>query len=109
VEEPGFSVLVTEVGDRRSDVVQAVRTVSGLSLWRSKLLLNALPAMLVQATWFEAAEDAAKRLEAAGACTAVRCGWCERIIPRETASVDPTPCAALYWPATHCRASSPTS
>ncbi|MFI9770335.1 ribosomal protein L7/L12 [Streptomyces sp. NPDC052415] len=100
---------MTEVGDRRSDVVQAVRTVSGLSLLRSKLLLDALPAVLVQDTWFEAADDAAKRLEAAGARTAVLCGWCERIIPRKAASVDPTPCAAPYWPATRCRVGSPIS
>ncbi len=67
MEEPEFSVLLTEVGTSKLDVIQAVRAIAGLSLWHSKLLLEATPVVVAEDTWFEAADKIAKRLEAAGA------------------------------------------
>ncbi|WP_329575838.1 ribosomal protein L7/L12 [Kitasatospora sp. NBC_01250] len=107
MEDPEFSVLLTGVGDRRLDLVRVVRSVSGLSLWDSKLLLDAVPAVVVKDTWYEAADEVARRLEAAGARAALSCGWCSRTIPCGTGPVDPGPCEAPYWPAENCRASSP--
>ncbi|MFJ3206103.1 ribosomal protein L7/L12 [Streptomyces sp. NPDC086989] len=43
MEEPGFRVLLTEAGDREMEAIRAVRTVTGLSLWNSKLLLAGAP------------------------------------------------------------------
>ncbi|MFJ5811217.1 ribosomal protein L7/L12 [Streptomyces sp. NPDC093093] len=107
MEDPEFSVLLTEVGTTRLDVIQAVRAISGLSLWRSKLLLETTPVVVVEDTWFEAADKVAKRLEAAGAHAVLLCGWCNRRIPSVAVGVDPGPCESPYWPAENCRASSP--
>ncbi|MFI5649259.1 ribosomal protein L7/L12 [Kitasatospora sp. NPDC051705] len=107
VEEPEFSVLLTEVGTTKLDVIQAVRAISGLSLWHSKLLLEAAPVVVVEDAWFEAADKVAKRLEAAGARAVLVCGWCDRRIPSGAVGLDPDPCESPYWPAESCRASSP--
>ncbi|MFJ8140888.1 hypothetical protein [Streptomyces sp. NPDC096013] len=53
MEEPPFGVLLTAGGDRGLDLVQAVRTVTRLSAWRSKQLLDAAPTTLIAETWFE--------------------------------------------------------
>ncbi|MFF0415579.1 ribosomal protein L7/L12 [Kitasatospora sp. NPDC004745] len=84
-----------------------VRAISGLSLWHSKLLLEAAPVVVVEDAWFEAADKVAKRLEAAGARAVLVCGWCDRRIPSGAVGLDPDPCESPYWPAESCRASSP--
>jgi ribosomal protein L7/L12 len=53
VEEPDFDVLLSSSGDRGIVLVQAVRSVTGLSAWRSKQLLEATPTTVVDRTWFE--------------------------------------------------------
>lgn len=55
MEEPGFRVLLTEAGDRKTEAIRAVRTVTGLSLWNSKLLLAGAPVDVPVAGWPEAA------------------------------------------------------
>lgn len=85
MEEPGFRVLLTEPGDRKTEAVRAVRTVTGLSLWNSKLLLDRAPVAATEPDWLETAQDAADVLEAAGVRAAVLCGWCDRTVPREGA------------------------
>lgn len=104
MEEPAFSVLLTGAGSRRADVVQAVRSVTGESAFRSGLLVDAVPVVVVERTWFEAAEDAAARLAGLGAEVALRCGWCERTLSPGAGVVDPAPCASPHWPAESCPA-----
>ncbi|WP_331728160.1 ribosomal protein L7/L12 [Streptomyces sp. NBC_00158] len=106
MEEPGFRVLLTEPGDRKTEAVRAVRTVTGLSLWNSKLLLDRAPVAATEPDWLETAQDAADVLEAAGVRAAVLCGWCDRTVPREGAPLDPAPCTGP-WPPRTCRASHP--
>ncbi|WP_276209454.1 ribosomal protein L7/L12 [Streptomyces dangxiongensis] len=36
-------MLLTEVGDRKMEAVRAIRTITGLSLWDSGLLLDSAP------------------------------------------------------------------
>lgn len=48
MEVPGFTVLVTESGNRGQKALQAVRAVTGLSLWHSKLLLGSVPAAVLE-------------------------------------------------------------
>ncbi|MEU9107815.1 ribosomal protein L7/L12 [Streptomyces xanthophaeus] len=43
MEEPGFRVLLTESGDRKTETIRAIRTVTGLGLWNCKLLLDSAP------------------------------------------------------------------
>ncbi|MFJ9079353.1 ribosomal protein L7/L12 [Streptomyces sp. NPDC102278] len=106
VEEPGFRVLLTESGDRKTDVIRAIRKVTGLSLWNSRLLLNSAPVAVTEADWLEAAQDAAGVLEAAGAHATVLCDWCDRTITRVAGPLDPGPCSGP-WPPQTCRAGYP--
>ncbi|MEV6840592.1 hypothetical protein AB0N17_40000 [Streptomyces sp. NPDC051133] len=107
MEEPGFGVRLTGVGDRRADVVRALRTVTGRSAWGSAGLLSALPAPAVEDTWFENARAAAERLREAGAEAEVVCGWCARVVPADGAPMERGPCASGFWRAADCRASAP--
>ncbi|MCB5167413.1 ribosomal protein L7/L12 [Streptomyces bambusae] len=105
-EEPGFRVLLTDAGDRKSEAVRAIRTITGLSLWNSKLLLDSVPVAVTQPDWLDAAQDAAGVLEAAGAHTTLLCDWCDRPFTREAGPLDPAPCSGP-WPPEACRASCP--
>ncbi|MFD8153070.1 ribosomal protein L7/L12 [Streptomyces sp. NPDC059720] len=109
MEEPGFRVLLAESGDRKIEALHALRAVTGLSLWRSKLLLDRAPVTVTKPGWFEAAQDAAGVLEAAGARAAVVCDWCDRTVTREDGPLDPAPCSSGPWPPEACRASCPPS
>ncbi|MEU4729654.1 ribosomal protein L7/L12 [Streptomyces sp. NPDC023588] len=106
LEEPGFRVLLTEAGDREVEAVRAIRTVTGLSLWNSKLLLDSAPVAVTEPNWLEAAEEAAQVLEDAGAHVTVLCDWCDRTVHAGADPVDPAPCEGP-WPADACRASCP--
>ncbi|MER5860544.1 ribosomal protein L7/L12 [Streptomyces sp900105245] len=107
MEEPGFCVWLVAAGDRKTDAVRAIRTVTGRSLFESKLLLDRAPAAVTEPVWLEAAQDAARVLESAGVHTAVVCDWCERTVNRGDGPLDPGPCAGPWWPAESCRASHP--
>ncbi|MFK0017103.1 ribosomal protein L7/L12 [Streptomyces sp. NPDC091027] len=78
VEEPGFRVLLTEAGGRKAEAIRAIRTVTGLGLWNSKLLLDSAPVAVTEPGWLEAAQGAAGVLEAAGARATALCDWCHR-------------------------------
>lgn len=106
MEEPGFRVLLTGSGDQETEAIRAIRTVTGLSLWNSKLLLDSAPIAITEPDWLEAAQDAAGVLEAAGAHATVLCDWCDRTITREAGPLDPNPCSGP-WPPETCRASCP--
>ncbi|MFF9120597.1 ribosomal protein L7/L12 [Streptomyces massasporeus] len=106
MEEPGFHVLLTEPGDRKTEAIRAIRAITGLSLRDSKLLVESAPIAVTEPDWLEAAQDAAGVLEAAGAHARVLCDWCDRIITREAGPLDPTPCTGP-WPPAACRASCP--
>jgi hypothetical protein len=105
MEEPPFAVVLTGVGDPRTEVVRVLRTVTGLSAWHSARLCAAVPVQVVENTWFEAAEGAAARLRAAGAEADVVCGSCTRTIPLDGRPVGPGPCAARAWFGSDCPAS----
>ncbi|MBJ6636797.1 ribosomal protein L7/L12 [Streptomyces sp. DHE7-1] len=102
MEEPGLRVLLTESGDRKTEAIHAIRTVTGLSLWNSKLRPDSAPVAVTEPDWLEAAQKAAGVLEAAGAQAAVVCDWCERTVSRGTGPLDPAPCSGP-WPPEACR------
>ncbi|MGW2997406.1 ribosomal protein L7/L12 [Streptomyces sp. NPDC001193] len=85
-------MLLTEAGDRRMEAVRAIRTVTGLSLWNSKLLLADAPVEIEAAGWFEAAVEAARTLEDAGARTRLLCDCCGRPIGRGAFPLTSAPC-----------------
>ncbi|MFK0200469.1 ribosomal protein L7/L12 [Streptomyces lavendulae] len=106
MEEPGFRVLLTDSGDRKAEAIRAIRTITGLSLWNSKLLLDGAPIAVTEPDWLEAAQDKAGVLEAAGVHVTVICEWCDRTITRGAGPLDPAPCSGP-WPPETCRASCP--
>ncbi|MGW2827068.1 ribosomal protein L7/L12 [Streptomyces sp. NPDC001443] len=108
MEVPAFTVLVTESGSGGREALQAVRTVTGLSLWRSKLLLGSAPAVVLGNVPLDTAVVAARHLRETGVPTAVRCTWCDRAVPRDETPLAPAPCASRHWPAAHCQANSLT-
>ncbi|WP_374115728.1 ribosomal protein L7/L12 [Streptomyces sp. NK15101] len=80
------------------EAIRAIRTVTGLSLWNSKLLLDSAPVAVTQPHWLETAQDAAGLLEAAGAHVAVVCDWCDRTVTRGAEPLDPAPCSGPCGP-----------
>ncbi|MGF0175881.1 ribosomal protein L7/L12 [Streptomyces sp. Marseille-Q5077] len=107
VEEPEFGVLLSSSGDPGIDLVQAVRSVTGLSAWRSKRLLQAAPTTVVDRTWFEAATEAVRSLNAAGARADLDCRWCGRVFSCEDVPVDADPCSSPFLSPDGCPASRP--
>ncbi|MBF9069095.1 ribosomal protein L7/L12 [Streptacidiphilus fuscans] len=109
VEDPGFTVNVTESGSSGRQALQAVRAVTGLSLWHSKLLLDSTPVAVLEEAPLDTAILAARRLQEAGVPAAIRCTWCDRTVPRDGTLLAPEPCTSRYWPTAHCQANSLTS
>ncbi|MER5373938.1 ribosomal protein L7/L12 [Streptomyces sp. NPDC002553] len=60
-------VVLTDLGVRVMDVVQVVRRLTGLSLWRSKVLATQLPAVILAGVPEEDAAAAVSALRHAGA------------------------------------------
>ncbi|MFD4656361.1 ribosomal protein L7/L12 [Kitasatospora sp. NPDC058444] len=109
MEDPQFTALVTGPGDGGPNALRAVRAVTGLSLWHSKLLLGSAPVVVLEEVPFDTAVVAARRLREAGVPAAVRCTWCDRTTPGDETPLDPGPCASRSWPTAHCQANSLTS
>ncbi|WP_234355930.1 ribosomal protein L7/L12 [Kitasatospora aureofaciens] len=109
MEDPDFTVLLTGTSPHDPTALKAVRTVTGLSLWRSRELLDSAPATVQSGIPFDIAARAAQHLRQAGVPAAIQCGWCQRTLPDGDTPVDPGPCASLYWPTAHCPANSMTS
>ncbi|MEU3794894.1 ribosomal protein L7/L12 [Streptomyces fructofermentans] len=66
------TVVLTDVGARTLDVLQAVRRLTGLSLWHSKVLMDQAPVVIHDGISEEAAEIAVAALREAGAQADVR-------------------------------------
>ena len=66
-EKTEFSVILKTVGPNKINVIKAVREVTSLGLKEAKDLVEAAPKTVTENTAKEAAEDAKKKLEAAGA------------------------------------------
>lgn len=67
-EKTEFDVVLKEVGDKKIQVIKAVRTVrTDLGLKEAKDLVDGAPAKVLEAVSKEAAEDAKAKLEAEGA------------------------------------------
>jgi large subunit ribosomal protein L7/L12 len=60
-------VVLTDPGIRVMDVVQVVRRLTGLSLWRSKILATQVPAVVLTCVSEEDAAAAVSALRDAGA------------------------------------------
>jgi large subunit ribosomal protein L7/L12 len=72
-EKTEFDVILKEVGDKKIQVIKAVRTVrTDLGLKEAKDLVDGAPAKVLEAVSKEAAADAKAKLEAEGAVVEVK-------------------------------------
>ena len=66
-ERSEFDVSLDEIGDKKSQVIKAVRTFTSLGLSEAKALVDGAPSVVLEGASKEDAENAKKALEEAGA------------------------------------------
>ena len=62
-----FDVVLSAVGDKKVNVIKAVRAITGLGLKEAKEMVDGAPSTIKEAASKEDAEEAKKQLEEAGA------------------------------------------
>ena len=71
-EKTEFDVVITEVGDKKIQVIKTVRAFTGLGLKEAKALVDELPGTVKEGVSQEEADDVVKQLEEAGATVEVK-------------------------------------
>jgi len=71
-EQTEFDVVITEVGDKKIQVIKTVRAVTGLGLKEAKALVDELPGKVKEGVSQDEADDVVKQLEEAGATVEVK-------------------------------------
>jgi len=71
-EKTEFDVVITEVGDKKIQVIKVVRSVTGLGLKEAKGLVDELPGTVKEGVSKEEADDVVAQLEEAGAVVEVK-------------------------------------
>jgi large subunit ribosomal protein L7/L12 len=66
-EKTEFDIVLTAAGDKKVNVIKAVRGITGLGLKEAKDLVDGAPSTVKEAASKEEAEEAKKQLEEAGA------------------------------------------
>ena len=66
-EKTEFDVVLTATGDKKVNVIKAVRAITGLGLKEAKGMVDGAPSTVKEAASKEDAEEAKKQLEEAGA------------------------------------------
>ena len=66
-EQSEFEIFLSDVGDKKIDVIKAVRTITGLGLKEAKAIVDGAPASVKEGANKEDAETAKSQLEEAGA------------------------------------------
>lgn len=71
-EKTEFDVVITEVGDKKIQVIKVVRAITGLGLKEAKALVDELPGTVKEGVPKDEADDVVKQLEEAGATVEVK-------------------------------------
>ena len=66
-EQTEFDIVLTEAGDKKVNVIKAVRELTGLGLKEAKAVVDGAPGVVKEGVSKEEAEAAKKALEEAGA------------------------------------------
>ena len=66
-EQTEFNVMLSEAGEKKVNVIKAVRELTGLGLKEAKAVVDGAPAMVLEAVSKDAADKAKATLEEAGA------------------------------------------
>ena len=71
-EKTEFDVVLTAAGDKKVNVIKAVRAITGLGLKEAKALVDEAPGPVKEGATKDEAEDIKKQLEEAGAQVEVK-------------------------------------
>ena len=71
-EQSEFNVELTDVGDKKINVIKVIRTITSLGLKEAKEMADNAPSMVKDAVQKEEAEDIKKQLEEAGATVTLK-------------------------------------
>lgn len=71
-EKTEFDVVLTAVGDKKVNVIKAVRGITGLGLKEAKAMVDGAPATVKEAAPKADAEETVKTLEEAGATAEIK-------------------------------------
>ena len=66
-EQSEFEIFLSDVGEKKIDVIKAVRTITGLGLKEAKAIVDGAPASVKEGANKEEADTAKSQLEEAGA------------------------------------------
>ena len=66
-EQTEFNVVLADAGEKKVNVIKAVRELTGLGLKEAKEKVDTAPQVIAEGLSKEAAEDAKKKLDEAGA------------------------------------------
>ncbi len=66
-EQTEFTVSLNDVGDKKVNVIKAVRAITGLGLKEAKAVVDGAPSMVKEGVTKEESEEIRKQLEEAGA------------------------------------------
>jgi len=67
-EKTEFDVVLSAIGEKKVNVIKAVRSITGLGLKEAKDLVDGAPSTIKEGASKDDAEEAKKQLEEAGAC-----------------------------------------
>ena len=71
-EKTEFDVILANFGDKKLDVIKAVRSITGLGLKEAKDLVEAAPKAIKEGVSKEEADKVAEELKAAGATVEIK-------------------------------------
>ena len=71
-EQTAFDVILKDIGDKKIQVIKAVRAMTSLGLKEAKDLVDGAPKAVKEGVTKDEAEDAQKQLEEAGATVEVK-------------------------------------
>jgi len=71
-EQTEFDVMLTSIGEKKVNVIKAVREITGLGLKEAKGLVDGAPSAIKEGVSKDDAEEAKKKLEDAGAAAELK-------------------------------------
>ncbi|NDH08823.1 MAG: 50S ribosomal protein L7/L12 [Gammaproteobacteria bacterium] len=71
-EKTEFNVVMTSFGDKKVEVIKAIRTITGLGLKEAKDLVEAVPSAVKEGVSKADADSVKKQLEEAGATVEIK-------------------------------------
>ncbi|OEU84796.1 MAG: 50S ribosomal protein L7/L12 [Desulfobacterales bacterium S5133MH4] len=71
-EKTEFDVILSEIGDKKIQVIKTIRAITGLGLKEAKAVVDEAPKPIKEGVSKEEAEDIKKQIEEAGATVEVK-------------------------------------